>query len=85
MTGEAEPGRRLVDEAAELGLHVVRQADGLARQGLPHALARELQRVGAAGGDPLPGAAAPAEVLGGAVAAQPAARVARAEEAGRGR
>ena len=81
MTGEAEHGRRPVDEAAQLGLHIVRQADRLVREAPTHALARKLQGVGAAGGDPLPGPAAPAEILGGPVAAQPAARVTRTEEA----
>ena len=81
VAGEAEPVRRLVDEAAELVLHVRRQADRLLRQGPPHAFTRALQCVGAARGDPLLGPAAPADVLRRTVAAQPAAGVTRAEEA----
>src|SRR5665811_2286850 len=81
MTRDAELCRRLVDEAAQLGLHVVGQPDRPAGKRLRDALLGEIDDVLAAAGDPLGEAGARTEVLRRRDAPQPATSVTRAQVA----
>src|SRR5450756_2488630 len=85
MSREAELCRRLVDEAAQLGLHVVGQTDRPAGKRFRDALLGEIDGILAAAGDPLGEAGARAEVLRGRDAPQPATSVTRAQVAHRAR